>query len=328
MSNNGLIDGDVWPKPIVQIITSSTMFSWMPGATHASFLVIGGGGGGGSGKFDGINAANGGSGGSGGSLRYMRRMPYEFINALRMRNEFTVTIGAGGTGGAGVTISGNNGNPGVAGGSSSIQFRTQWASGIYGNLFYTSGLTVNGGGKGTGGTSSFANADASSNGAGQLNGLTGGQGSATATVSMPGHSTNSFGTNPFHWIAVNGGQGAPGKGSTSYIPFGHSSVFYGTGGNTGQLNNVDGISSSVFAHYIERQVKNFKEAPVMEELAWITTTPGGSAGAGGTTGIGGNGGNGYWGSGGGGSGGTGALASGNGGKGGNGVVVIWWEKLQ
>ena len=104
-------------------------------------------------------------------------------------------------------------------------------------------------------------------------------------------------------------------------------MFYVNGFNTGTDSNFNGPSSVQFDAYLRRQVNAYNEAPVMEELAWITTMPGGANGGGGTTGVGGNGGDGYWGSGGGGSGGTGGGASGSGGKGGNGVVVIWWEKL-
>lgn len=329
MSNNGLIDSDAWSRPKTQIITTSTKVYWMPGATHVSSLIIGGGGGGGSGKYDSAAAANGGSGGSGGSLRYFRRMPYSFLQALFIRMPFEVTIGAGGTGGAGQTVSGNNGNSGVAGGLSKIVLNSQFATTVYSNLFISNTVVGNGGGKGTFGTATFANADASSNGSGQFNGLTGGQAANGGGVSLGNsHSSNSFGTNPFYFVGTSGGRSGGGKASPSHLPLGASSFFYADGFSTGTDANVDGTNASVFDSYLREQVEAYPVAPNLEEIAWITTMPGGGNGAGGTTGIGGAGGKGHWGSGGGGSGGTGASASGNGGDGGNGVVVFWWEKLQ
>lgn len=327
MSNNGLIDSDAWTRPKTEIITTSTNLYWLPGATHMSVLVIGGGGGGGSGRYDSVGTANGGSGGSGASLRYLRRMPYEFLQALSIRPPFAVTIGAGGNGGAGQTTDGNNGTSGSAGGLSEIYFRTVWATGTYSNNFTSNTLRAGGGGAGTFGGTGFANATASSNGHGHFNGHTGGQGSGSA-AHPGGHNSNSFGTNPFHFIGVNGGRSGGGKVAPGALTVGSSSVFYIDGYNSGSDSNVNGTDSAGFDGYLRRQVAAYPQAPALEELAWITTLPGGGTGAGGATGAGGIGGKGYWGSGGGGSGGTGAAASGAGGKGGDGVVVIWWEKLQ
>ena len=328
MSNNGLIDSDAWTKPKTQIITSTTTVNWLPGATHMSLLAIGGGGGGGSGRYDSTGTANGGSGGSGASLKYHRRMPFEFLRTLSIRMPIVVTIGAGGTGGTGTTVDLNPGSPGVAGGTTVVTFNTQWATTVYTNLNITNTLEARGGGRGLGGTTSAANSDASSNGPGQINGLTGGQATIGGGSSFPSHQGNSFGTNPFYWIAVNGGRSGGSKLTPSTLQVGASSIFYVNGFNSGTDSNFNGPSSVQFDAYLKRQVEAYREAPVMEELAWITTMPGGANGGGGTTGVGGNGGNGYWGSGGGGSGGTGGGASGSGGRGGNGVVVIWWEKLQ
>jgi len=323
--NEGIFDSGKWDRARVQVIEATQRVPVMAGATHVSMLLLGGGGGGGSGKLDlTLQTANAGAGGSGAGLQYRRRMPLRLMQLMKML-AFDVVIGAGGTAGAAQTTT-NNGNPGGTGGSSRIEFqflhRGPTQSGQN-----TVRLNVSGGGLGAGGTASFANATATANNSGQINGITGGQGSSLAQ--QGGHSGNSFGTNPWHWIAVSGGISGNGAGFNAQNTNPGLHTFYSSGlSSASQAGNDNGLDASNWAKPVwDFVLADWKTAPVMEELAWLTTVSGGGGGNSASSGAGGAGGKGYRGSGGGGGAGAHSTASGAGGTGGNGVAVFWWERL-
>jgi hypothetical protein len=113
-----------------QTFTSSGTFTLPTGYGAGQPLIIdaevcGGGGGGGSGAYDAVGATNGAGGGGSGVCIY-----YENIT---LTSNATITIGAGGNGGA--AVSGGTGNYGANGGSSDIN-----------SIFYAAG----GGGGGRG----------------------------------------------------------------------------------------------------------------------------------------------------------------------------------
>ncbi len=323
--NEGIFDSGKWDRARVQIIESTQRVPVMAGATHVSFLLLGGGGGGGSGKLDTTPAtANGGAGGSGAGLQYRRRMPLRLMQLFKMLS-FDVVIGAGGTAGAAQTSSPTNGNPGGTGGSSRIEFQFL-TRGPTQNGQNTVRLNVSGGGNGTGGTNSFANATATGNNSGQINGITGGQGSSLSQ--QGGHSGNSFGTNPWHWIAVSGGISGNGAGFNAQNQNPGLHTFYGAGySSPTQAGNDNGPDAVSWAKPVwDFVLADWKTAPTLEELAWLTLS-GGVGGNSSSSGAGGAGGKGYRGSGGGGGAGAHYTASGSGGAGGNGVAVFWWERL-
>ena len=323
--NEGIYDSGKWERARVQVIESTQRVPVMSGATHVSMLLIGGGGGGGSGKLDlTLATANSGAGGSGAGLQYRRRMPLRLMQLFKM-TAFDVVIGAGGTAGAAQTTT-NNGNPGGTGGSSRIQFEF-FSRGPTQVGTNTVRLNVSGGGLGAGGTNGFANATATANNSGQINGITGGQGSALAQ--QGGHASNTFGTNPFHWIAVSGGLSGNGAGYNAQNQNPGFHTFYSSGyGSPTQAGNDNGPDAIMWAKPAwDFVLSDWKTAPTMEELAWLTTYSGGVGGNSASSGAGGAGGKGYRGSGGGGGAGAHYTASGAGGVGGNGVAVFWWERL-
>jgi len=324
--NNGIFDSGAWERARVQIIESTQRVPVMAGATHVSFLLLGGGGGGGSGKLDlTLATANAGAGGSGAGLQYRRRMPLRLMQLFKMF-AFDVVIGAGGTAGAAQTSSPTNGNPGGTGGSSRIEFQFL-DRGPTQNAQNSVRLNVSGGGLGAGGTNGFANATATSNNSGQINGITGGQGSALGQ--QGGHSGNSFGTNPWHWIAPSGGISGSGAGYNAQNRNPGLHTFYSAGLSAAtQAGNDNGPDAITFAEPVwDFVLSDWKTAPTMEELAWLTTISGGCGGNSASSGAGGAGGKGYRGSGGGGGAGAHFTSSGAGGAGGNGVAVFWWERL-
>jgi len=97
----------------VQTFTSSGTWTKPSGATMVMVEVIGGGGGGASGRkgASGTDRRAGGGGGCSG-------VTYNIFAASQLSSTETVTIGAGGTGGASVTTNSTNGNGSTDGGTS------------------------------------------------------------------------------------------------------------------------------------------------------------------------------------------------------------------
>ena len=98
-----------------QEFTSSGTWTKPPGATFVYVEVIGGGGGGASGTRNAVGQNACGGRGGGGAGNVTRTIP-----AVLIGNTVTVTVGAGGTGGAAQTADSTLGNPGTGGGTSSF----------------------------------------------------------------------------------------------------------------------------------------------------------------------------------------------------------------
>jgi hypothetical protein len=251
-------------------------FGWTGLQTvSASYLVVAGGGGGGTG--------NGGGGGGGGAGGYRTG-----TSTLNPTLSYTVTVGAGGTGGVTSTTSAS------AGGDSVFN-----------------AITSTGGGKGGG------NAGGNAGGSG---GSGGGAGNATPTAS--GGSGNTPSTSPSQ--GNNGGAsgttpqaGAGGGGGSSAVGGDGSSSATGNGGN-GTANSISGTSVTYAGGGGGGNGYNngsFNGTPGTGGTGGGGN--GGQNGSAGTANLGGGGGGGNFGTG-----------SGNGGNGGSGVVIISYPAPQ
>jgi hypothetical protein len=96
-------------------LSASATFVTPPGYVGFDVTAIGAGGGGGSGRRDAAGTTRvGGAAGGGGA--YKR----DLVAASSLTATVSVTVGAGGTGGAAQTVDATNGNPGITGGNSSF----------------------------------------------------------------------------------------------------------------------------------------------------------------------------------------------------------------
>lgn len=193
----------------VQVFSTPGSTSWTKpsGAVSVDVYVFGSGGGGGSGgrQSGSPQNATGGAGGGGGGFGYKK------FSAGALGSTETVTIGAVGTGGAGVTTN-VVGITGVAGGASSFGTTV---------LVRAGGGGAGGGGDSGGGNSTAGTAGTQGNGIGsQIGGVGGGYGGAgpasTATELSP----------------RGGGQGAQGNNSTVALAGGGFITNYVQAGGT------------------------------------------------------------------------------------------------
>lgn len=231
-----------------------------PSSSMTVFLCVGAGGGGGSGHAHASGTRGGGGGGGGGGVSIAE------YRTSDLPITFSVTVGQGGTGGAGV-VANNNGNPGAAGTASTVTssgtnyaFASGGTAGGAGTNSAGSGGAATtagdslfpGGAGGNGGTNATAPAVANSTGApgggggGGLNGSNPHNGAAgarrcnigTAGTAGGGNGSNigalwGSGGGGSHGIlgtSVNGGNGGIGSGGGGS---GGASVATGTGGNGG-----------------------------------------------------------------------------------------------
>ena len=107
------------PQPLVvyNTYTSSNTFNGYDGAEGYNVMVWAGGGGGGSGRRGAAGSAR--SGGIGGGVGVLAQKYYRAAD-IDFSSPITVTVGAGGTGGAAVTADNTSGNDGTAGGASTF----------------------------------------------------------------------------------------------------------------------------------------------------------------------------------------------------------------
>lgn len=280
-----------------QEFTSSSTWNKPSGCTIVYVECVGGGGGGGGGRRGTSTSDRGGGGGGAGGIFVSRYLP-----ASEVGDTVTVTVAAGGSGGAGASVDSTNGSSGSVGGTSS--FGT-----LLGTPSSRAGLGGIGAGNGTvsggAGISYGVSGNAlipywsSSGGAGRAeNSTTGGLSAvcvfsaggggggnglpASTSTPVPGYSgtlgfaiLKSTGTS----LSASGGGGSAGVNSS-----GGNGLTYGDGGGGGTI---------------------------------VVSTPTGGSGL--------NGGNGAFpgGGGGGGGGSTNGFGAGNGGNGASGVVRVW-----
>lgn len=277
------------------ITTFTSSGTWTPDPKTQFVIVFGwnGGAGGGSGSFGG--GASGGGGGTGGN-GYYQFGPVDFFYS---GTPITVTIGAGGTGGAGVTV--GTGNNGGASGQTSI-----------GNISIPFSASSAGLGNGTGGTSGsssyvLANGYLIANGTeiGGNGGAVNGDAAYNLDSAAVTGSTPSAFTNPYMCASGGGGGGGTGSGGSggNISIAGSLAISGGAGGTTGNPGSPGVAAPAVLAGG--------------SELLTGGSGGGGGGGAGGAGGVGG-----LPGGGGGGGGAATSGTSGAGGHGGGGMVVF------
>lgn len=283
----------------ITVYSSSTTWTKPTGAKAVEVICIGSGGGGASGS-SGNAFANGGTGGAGGALARVT------LNADLVGSSETVTVAAGGAGGAAVSGTNTVGKGGSDGGSSSF--------GLW--------LIANGGKGGTAAASVTASANAANGGsvarAGTFTGTTNtnavsGQGTAHSTAAP--------------YAAEFGGGGGAGTERE-----GGGSLFGGPGGGSGggAESNFPGYAGGLTARYAEGggpaggAANGGAGTNGTSQTRGLCGSGGGGGGGGYTSNAGGAGGTGGIGAGGGGGGATASttLSSGAGGAGGDGRVIV------
>jgi len=266
--------------PQIDIFTSSGTWTRPSGAVSVDIQLFAGGGGGASGRKDSAAATLklGGGGGGGGSFFSVR------VLASILSSSESVTVGAGGVGGAGVTANATNGNVGLAGGST-----------IFGPF------TAQGGGP--------AGFPAGAAGTGVMQGNSGGSASATGGAGGSGAPAT---------MASSMQPGGPGGGAGGGITTASAAAAGGAGARSFVLNLAGGTAGAAGS----AGGAGSNNASAMNGLFGVGG--GGGGGGSGIAASGGAGGEGGFPSGGGGGGGateTGTT-SGAGGQGAAGMAII------
>jgi hypothetical protein len=192
----------------IQTFTSSGTWTAIGSPKTIRVILWGGGGGGGSGAITAFGTASSGGGGGGGAGYSDITLPFSAFSSPQ-----TVTIGAAGVGGSGITIAGA-GNNGTAGGTS------------------TAGSFSAGGGGGGAGGQVAANSGGGAGGSpqntgGSATGTLGGIGSYSSGNGGSGNAGNTAGT----LFAASGAAGGPNGAAGSQAA--QSNYFGSTGGGAG-----------------------------------------------------------------------------------------------
>ena len=276
-------------------------------ATSIAILAVGGGGGGGGGGRRASGTASfGGGGGGGGSIVY-QEFRLESLD-LKPGTTLLITIGAGGTAGAGAITDTTSGFP--------AGFGTNTTIGVTGKPGLL--IVASGGNPGSGGSNISGTAGSASNR--MIFGLTvsaGGGGGGGTNLGGTGVTI----TTPY----INGGAGGGGVSTTPAV---------GSGGSISlpafNTLNVTTVEYARSANILVGGSVNTATGPrhanttVGGLLGRYSPGFGGAGGGGGQTTSANSGSNGYRGGGGGGGGGAlNTIPTGSGGSGGNGYVVIW-----
>lgn len=275
----------------VQQFTTVGSSTWTKpaGAKVVEAILIGGGGGGGSGRKGLTSTArSGGNGGGGGAYSVA------LFNATDLAATVTVTVGAGGTGGAAQTTGTTNGNAGTRGGASSF--------GAY--------LYAVGGNQGLGGATSGPAAPQTPIAGTRGNGALGAS-STASTVGIAGNFPD------FSGAGCGGANGGP-------ITSSNVVVAGGQGCNTTNSTAPSWINGNTASPANSSVTGNGASGTDLPSTSWFGGESGDGGGA--STTAAGNGGNGgKWGGGGGGGGAVlngAGNTSGAGGNGGDGLAVV------
>lgn len=280
----------------VQVFSSSGTWTKPVGAKWIHVKVFDGGSGGGSGRRGAAGTVRyGGSGGSGGAWCEA------FLAATNVDASCTVSVGAGGTGGAAQTVDSTNGNPGTTGGISSFQ----WNSASNLRISNRNGQGGSSSTAGVGGTATGANGQSSTSTWVMYQGLPSGSGS------LNGGSSGNPG-DPVVAIGSGGGAGGDGIDAANTIYSGASDSgrssyhYYNGSSNGGAGTTTSGANGGTPAAVLGLPGR------------------GGGGGKPQSAGAGGSGGDGSipGGGGGGGAASPNGFASGAGGKGGDGQVIV------
>jgi hypothetical protein len=224
-----------------KITTFTSNGSWTldPRTKSVEFFAWGGGAGGGSGRCGVSAAAGGGGGGGNGALVYLKALAANLPSS-----PYTVTIGAGGAGGASVNATTTNGNPGIIGGITSIGTIVIALGGSIGSagttgggaaassLFFSLVYIASAISSGAGSSSSASPAVNASMGWGTGGGGGSGYTTATPRVGAPAASIIDLASNTL----VIGGLGGANTGATAgngNSPSGQLFTIGGTGGGGG-----------------------------------------------------------------------------------------------
>lgn len=265
--------GGTWTKPA--------------GATSVAFILFGSGGGGASGRRGAaLSVRVGGGGGSGGGRYLLGPVP-----AANVPSSLTVSVQAGGPGGAAVTVNDTNGNNGTTQGGNTSVVGTNFAL----NAGFAAG--------GSGGTASA--------GAG---------GSALANYYGNSSGGGASGTGGAGGVGGNSSGGASGGGSGGGITSADAVSNGGNGGN----QTAFGAAGQIAAAGVAPGGAGANGTVITNPPSAATGGNGGGGGASSITGAAGNGGTGGFPGGGGGGGGASLNGnnSGAGGAGGDGVAII------
>lgn len=273
----------------IDVFTSSGTWTKPTGCQMVMLKLVSGGGGGGSGRRGAASSIRGGGGGGGPGFHGTWLIPASQLGATE-----SVTVGAGGTGGAAVTVDDTDGNPGTAGGVS-----------IFNNYRANAGVAGAGGiaGNAAGGASPGRYFTLEILGIGQS--TTGGSGSGNSQGSAITDVSTAF-------------TPAPGGGGGSITST--NTFLQGRNGGSIALSSV-GLAVNVANGGGRSTLQGVNGGDATSHYSYFGV--GGGGGYGGNTQAGTRGGNGIFGSGGGGGGGsTNGYDSGAGGNGGDGIVVV------
>lgn len=214
--------GGQGPQELLITTAGSGVYAIPATASIISFEAVGGGGGGGGGSKGRFDTAKGAGGGGGGGKTQKR------FNAAALRAAYPAgipyTVGAGGVGGAGLTVTGD-GNVGLAGG---FTFAGDFVVATPGNFYFQAqgGGTING-----------VSGLAGSAGLGDTQGCAGGLGGGWAAYIAQGNSFTDYTGSGGGYPAINVGL-ADGVAGFTFIEYVGAGGGGQGGGGSGGISNI------------------------------------------------------------------------------------------